>query len=59
MPGEWQLYGVATIEAPGSNRIVPDMRERRLSDRVAISAARRSPKLMRRMMGLGARSDPD
>ena len=59
VPGEWQLYGVATIEAPGSNRIVPDMRERRLSDRVAISAARRSPKLMRRMMGLGARSDPD
>jgi len=59
VPGEWQLYGVDTVEAPGSNRIVPDMRERRLSDRVAISAARRSPKLMRRMMGLGARSDPD
>jgi hypothetical protein len=40
VPREWQLYGVDIIEAPGSNRIVPDTRERRV-------------------MGKGARSDPD
>jgi class 3 adenylate cyclase len=58
VPGEWELYGVDTIETPGSNRIVPDQRERRVSDRVAAGAARRSPKLMRKMMGLGTHSDP-
>jgi pimeloyl-ACP methyl ester carboxylesterase/class 3 adenylate cyclase len=58
VPGDWQLYGVDTIEEPASNLIVPDQRERRVSDRVAAGAARRSPKLMRKMMGLGTRSDP-
>ncbi len=51
VPGEWRLFAVEEIEGPESNRLVPDTRERRLSDRAATGAARRAPSLVRRAIG--------
>ncbi|MGC1852188.1 MAG: adenylate/guanylate cyclase domain-containing protein [Solirubrobacterales bacterium] len=56
VPGEWRLFAVEEIEAPASNRLVPDKRGRRLSDRAATGAVRRAPRLARRVIGW--RADP-
>jgi hypothetical protein len=55
VPDSWQLYQVAAVESPLSNQIVGDLRELHVIDRIAGSAARRSPKLMAR--AFGARRD--
>jgi pimeloyl-ACP methyl ester carboxylesterase/class 3 adenylate cyclase len=51
VPGEWRLFAVEGVEAPASNLLVPDKRGRRLSDRAATGAARRAPRLVRRVIG--------
>jgi class 3 adenylate cyclase len=54
VPGEWRLFAVDRVEAPAGSRLVPDARERRLGDRAAAGAARRAPRLVRRVIGWGA-----
>jgi class 3 adenylate cyclase/pimeloyl-ACP methyl ester carboxylesterase len=56
VPGEWRLFAVDQVEAPASSQLVPDTRERRLSDRAATGAVRRAPRFMRRVIGWGADS---
>jgi pimeloyl-ACP methyl ester carboxylesterase/class 3 adenylate cyclase len=51
VPGEWRLFAVEEVEAPASNRRVPDTRKRHLSDRAATSAVKRAPGLVRRVIG--------
>jgi class 3 adenylate cyclase len=48
VPGKWRLFAVDEVEAPASNRIVPDTRERRLTDRAFLSVVRRAPALVQR-----------
>lgn len=40
VPGEWRVFAVSEVDTPGSDRLVPDARERRLSDRVVAMAPR-------------------
>jgi class 3 adenylate cyclase/pimeloyl-ACP methyl ester carboxylesterase len=47
---EWHLFIVGAVEAPASNQLIPDARERRPSDRMAVRIARRSPRLVQRLM---------
>ena len=54
--GEWRLFAVEEVEAPPSNRLVPDIREHRVSDRAAAGAVRRAPGLVRRVIGGRANS---
>ncbi len=56
VPGEWRLFAVEEVEAPASNRLVQHKRGRRLSDRAAIGAVRRAPRLVRRVIGWRADS---
>jgi len=56
VPDEWRLFAVEEVEAPASNRLVPDTRKRRLSDRAATGAVRRAPRLVRRVIGWRADS---
>jgi pimeloyl-ACP methyl ester carboxylesterase/class 3 adenylate cyclase len=56
VPGEWRLFAVEEVEAPASNRLVPDTRKRHLSDRAATGAVRRAPGLVRRVIGWRADS---
>lgn len=56
VPGKWRLFAVEEVEAPESNRLVTDNRGRRLSDRAATGAARKAPRLVRRVIGW--RADP-
>jgi class 3 adenylate cyclase len=51
VPDEWRLFAVEEVEAPASNRLVSDARERSLSDRAATGAARKAPGLVRRAIG--------
>jgi class 3 adenylate cyclase len=46
----WHLFIVGAVEAPASNQLIPDARERRPSDRMAVRVARRSPRLAQRLM---------
>jgi pimeloyl-ACP methyl ester carboxylesterase/class 3 adenylate cyclase len=48
---QWRLFTVGAVEAPASDQLVPDERERRPSDRMVARAARRSPRLVQRAMG--------
>jgi class 3 adenylate cyclase/pimeloyl-ACP methyl ester carboxylesterase len=45
IPDSWRLHQVAAVESPLSNRIVPDLREMGVSDRLLGAAARRTPRL--------------
>ena len=56
VPGEWRLFAVDRVERPASSQLVPDARERRLSDRAATGAVRRAPRLVRRVIGWRADS---
>lgn len=56
VPGEWRLFAVDQVEKPASGQLVPDTRERRLSDRMIAGATRKSPRLVQRMIGWGADS---
>lgn len=56
VPGEWRLFAVDEVEAPASNRLVSDMRKRRLSDRAVTGAVRRAPRFVRRVIGWRAGS---
>ncbi len=51
VPDEWRLFAVDQVEAPLSDRVVAETRKRRLSDRAATGAARRAPRLVRRVIG--------
>jgi pimeloyl-ACP methyl ester carboxylesterase/class 3 adenylate cyclase len=51
VPGKWALFGVDQIEAPASSRLVADERQRRPSDRMLAGVTRRSPGLVRRVIG--------
>lgn len=51
VPDKWRLYAVDEIGTSPGSRLVPDERERRLPDWMAARISRRSPTLMRRMMG--------
>ncbi|HET7475700.1 MAG TPA: hypothetical protein VFJ97_06700, partial [Dermatophilaceae bacterium] len=50
VPDEWRLYQVTAVSAPPSNQVVDDVRERRATDRVLTTAARRAPSLVGRML---------
>jgi pimeloyl-ACP methyl ester carboxylesterase/class 3 adenylate cyclase len=50
VPDEWRLYQVTAVAAPPSNQVVEDLRERRATDRLLATAARRAPTLMGRML---------
>jgi pimeloyl-ACP methyl ester carboxylesterase/class 3 adenylate cyclase len=56
VPGEWRLFGVDHVESPASDLLVPDTRERRLGDRAFAGATRRTPGLVRRLVGWGSDS---
>jgi pimeloyl-ACP methyl ester carboxylesterase/class 3 adenylate cyclase len=51
VPDEWRLFAVDKVAPPASARLVPDTRERRIGDRTAARAARRFPRLTRRVVG--------
>jgi class 3 adenylate cyclase len=51
VPDEWRLFSVDAVETPASNKLIPDARERRTSDRLAARATRRSPLLVQRLIG--------
>jgi class 3 adenylate cyclase len=51
VPDEWRLFMVDALETPASNQLVPDERERRPADRMVARAARRSPRLVQRVLG--------
>jgi class 3 adenylate cyclase len=55
VPDAWRLYEVVAVEAPLSNQLVEDMREKRVSDRVVGAAARRWPNAVGRIIGRSAR----
>lgn len=58
VPGRWNLFAVDSVEEPASDHVVPDARERRPQDRTTARAARRSPKLVGRIIGFGSRRNP-
>jgi pimeloyl-ACP methyl ester carboxylesterase/class 3 adenylate cyclase len=56
VPEEWRLFAVESIDAPASNRLIPDRRERRVGDRAFAGATRKAPRLVQRVIGWGSGS---
>ena len=53
VPGKWRLFAVDQVDAPASSQLVPDTRERRISDRAVARATRRVPRVVQRVIGYG------
>ena len=51
VPDRWHVYQVSAVATPLSNQLVDDLRELRATDRMVASAARRSPRLVGRVLG--------
>jgi pimeloyl-ACP methyl ester carboxylesterase/class 3 adenylate cyclase len=51
VPDQWRLFAVEAMEASPGTRPVADGRDRRVSDRMLTGATKKSPRLMRRVIG--------
>jgi hypothetical protein len=56
VPDRWRLFAVDTEEESPGSQPIPDVRDRRVSDRVLAGATRKSPGLVRRVIGRSAGS---
>ncbi len=56
VPDPWRLFAVDAEEASPGSQPVSDVRDRRMSDRMLAGATRKSPRLVRRVIGWSAGS---